>query len=329
MNDDEAAIYKKWTGMLDNSGERERKKLLSSLEDLDHYYYWVPSRRYRERLRAQHPRLHFMGITPGPKERRPILCLASAKYSHKDMRDMLAKYPDAVSGRISGVIQGLSSFNGFVGAATGQDRLQALASARVLGNTVINDTNQLDNVGSSASMFTAAEHQLIAEAREAAGLEPLEDRIPKESSSDMATQTTQNTLKQAAINGAKLGAVHASGEALIDLAKKLAPEVPMISVMLETTEGREAVKILLATAIRYSAGAFPGQEQTITMVTDLQITSSVALLTGKYMGLIGETVANMTKNVAALAVPPVQATFPANAAAVESVTDAQYSEVRR
>ena len=159
---------------------------------------------------------------------------------------------------------------------------------------------------------------------------------PPSKETESQTMTTNNTeltalptLKDAAIAGAKLGAVHASGEALLDLARKLAPQMPMITPMLETLEGREALKILMATVIRYSAGAFPGQESTIHTVTDLQITSSVAILTGKYLGVIGETVGTMTKNVAALAkAPPAPPKVFVPTPAPSNVTDAVYSAAK-
>ena len=123
---------------------------------------------------------------------------------------------------------------------------------------------------------------------------------PNEKQEKMPTKKEAPTFKDAAIAGAKLGAVHASGEALLNLAEKMSADIPMFKPMLATMEGREAIKLILATAIRYSSNAFPAKQESIHMATDLQITSSFALLTGKYMGVLGETVANMTKSVAAL-----------------------------
>lgn len=109
------------------------------------------------------------------------------------------------------------------------------------------------------------------------------------------TQATQ--LANAAKQGIKMGALQATGDALLGFAKELAKDIPSLQGLLETVEGRELVKLLLAGAIHSAAyhTEFIPKKDAVKGAMEMQISTSVMTLSSKYMSTIMEHLPKLLK----------------------------------
>jgi len=91
----------------------------------------------------------------------------------------------------------------------------------------------------------------------------------------------------AAALGVKLAAVDQAGEVMLDVAKQLSKSVPILADMLESPDGRELAKLLVALMLHSTATYAPGivpKHEFVKRVAELQMTTATFKLLGPRLG---------------------------------------------
>lgn len=110
---------------------------------------------------------------------------------------------------------------------------------------------------------------------------PMDTKIDK-------AKSVGRSLGDAALLGTKLAAVNKAGDALLRIARKLAKDNETLAGLLETDEGREAAKAIVATGL-VGLGefeVFPRGNRALVAVGKLQVTASTFVLLNKYGDLL-------------------------------------------
>lgn len=114
----------------------------------------------------------------------------------------------------------------------------------------------------------------------------LEDWTPTEDKTMSNTQA--EALKTAVMRGAAMGAASAGGDVLLSLAENLGKDIPAVQLALQTEDGRELVKALLALAIHTLADRteMVPKADLVKKGMEVQISASTMRLAQKHLATV-------------------------------------------
>jgi hypothetical protein len=124
---------------------------------------------------------------------------------------------------------------------------------------------------------------------------------------------------QALALGLKLAAVNEGGEILLDIAKEIAKDVPAIEALLESPEGREVAKMMVAFTVSgmCSYTDFVPKQEIVKQLMEMQMTASGFQLAAPRMGAmrkyferlagIGEKLAEVGEGANVMSLPAAKA----------------------